>query len=134
MPTVTVRISDQVSRQGTNISATAVFPPGIHSIELLGLINDATKRNVDNSILLDIFASPDGLDWTLGPAGPARHLQRLIWVGGTHIDKITGQVVPNELQVEFGPLDAYSGWTFRGSLDIPKRMTVGLNATIVFGT
>ena len=124
LPTTTIRVLDRQQRQG-EMSATTPVPADVQTVEVKGDMTTADKTDPGNSIICDVYVSPDGINWTLVPAGPARHLSRFSWQGGSHVDKFTGQTVPNELHFGFGPVDPYAGWTARVVVSIPVSMGFG---------
>ena len=116
----TVRILNPQNRQGT-ITADRVVPTSVTAIRFVGIIPSAAMRNTANRATLRCDVSPDG---TFDQANTVNLINKG-WEGGEHVVKWSGQVVPNEFEVGFGPLDPYWGWTVRATLNLPQTLNFG---------
>jgi hypothetical protein len=121
--TTTVTILSRASRQGTIVSSSTTVPADVQAIQIDGDFHQADLTDPTKSCTIRVFVSnDDGATWVLA--------FRTGWQGGTHIDKWTGQEVPNTLSFAFGPIDHMAGWLVRGELDIPVTTRMGLNLTL----
>lgn len=124
---VTFSIFGKSNRQpGTYTTATATIPEGAGDIALSDTMTDQEASDPANSFNLAVFVSPDGVNW--------QAIFYAQWVGGTHVNKFTGQVEPNH----FNPAWSDSrlqhgqmvGWKVRAELDQQTAMRVGFTVTV----
>lgn len=121
MPTV-LRTFPAIARVGhqETLWSTAGLPAGITSLQLQGVAADAVLSDPANAIDFVLSVSPDGTD-----ANPLNKVvAREPWHGGTHPNHQL-VIVPNPIDVAFGPLDQFVGWKVKLAVDIPVAMVVG---------
>lgn len=116
---------------GTYLTATAQIPEGVYSLGISDLLTDADASDPANSFRFIVRVSQNGIDWS-GPG--TRILFVLDWQGGTHLDKRTGQIVPNHVSMSWSDSALAAGelvgWRVRGELDQPMRMSSGFRVTV----
>ena len=121
--TQTMNLLTRATRQGTVQSASTTIQSGTLAVQIDGDIPLSDMTDPQNVVTARVFVSPDqGATWILA--------YRTGWSGGTHIDKFSGQEVPNALSFAFGPMEQYTGWLIRGELDIQRSMRIGLDLTV----
>lgn len=123
MPT-TVTVLPQTQRQGTDTSGTAPVPAG--TTELTGGLTMATadQTNPANSVTWTAQVSPDGGTTWRDVYGPE------YWVGGTIVDKHSGQTIPSPATVTIGVDPAWWGMPARMVVTAPTRFRYGAQLTV----
>lgn len=125
MPTV-LRTFPEISRVGHQETLwSAPIPSTIEFLLLESLAQDVVLLNPLFSADIVVYVSPDGTDAT------QQEIQRYHWYGGDHATKPDppGTRLPNDFNIEFGPLTKYVGWRVKLSADIPVAMVIGARVT-----
>jgi hypothetical protein len=129
---VSFSIFNRANRQpGSYVSTTAQVPEGVYALGMTDTLTDAVASAPANRYRLVVKVSQDGSDWT-GPL--SRSLFIYDWAGGTHVDKRTGQTVPNHMSLSWSDsrlaAGAYVGWFARAEIELAVQMQVGFDCVV----
>jgi hypothetical protein len=125
----TVTVLARQSRQGAHTSSAAQIPAGTVQIKGDLDMSAANRQNTARLVRWRIESCPDNL-WQPGTYA-ADHYDE--WVGGTHVDKFSGQTVANQsaVTIPVSPEDAAAGYWYRLVLDVPTAFAVGATVTLL---